>query len=44
MSSIPYNRHKENEIFDFVSKFINEFQIGKLSFSVMQVRKRGFLS
>ena len=41
MSSIPYNRHKENEIFDFVSKFINEFQIGKLLFQCNAGKEKG---
>ncbi len=32
MSSIPQNIKNENEISDFVTKFIKEFHIGKLLF------------
>ena len=32
MSSIPRNHKNENEISDFVTKFMKEFQIGKLLF------------
>ena len=32
MSSIPHNHKNENEISDFVTKFMKEFQIGKLLF------------
>jgi len=32
MFSIPQNKDKETEIFDFVTKFISEFQMGKLLF------------
>ena len=32
MSSIPQNKENENDISDFVTKFMKEFQIGKLLF------------
>lgn len=41
MSSIPYNQLKENEIFDFVSKFISEFQIGKFLFQCNAGKEKG---
>lgn len=41
MSSIPYNQHKENDIFDFVSKFISEFQFGKFFFQCNAGKEKG---
>lgn len=41
MSSIPHNQNKENEVFDFVTNFISEFQIGKFLFQCNEVRKKG---
>ena len=32
MSSIPQNTEDKNEIFDSVTKFLKEFQVGKLLF------------
>lgn len=41
MSSIPHNQNKENEVFDFVTKFISEFQIGKFLFQCNAGKEKG---
>jgi len=42
MSSIPQNNKNENEISDFVTKFMKEFQIGKLLFQCNAGKMKGF--
>ena len=41
MSSIPQNKKNENEISDFVTKFMKEFQIGKLLFQCNAGKVKG---
>lgn len=41
MSSIPQNKKNENEISDFVTKFMKEFQIGKLLFQCNAGKLKG---
>ena len=41
MSSIPQNKKNENEISDFVTKFMKEFQIGKLLFQCNAGKQKG---
>lgn len=41
MSSIPQNTRNENEISDFTSKFMKEFQIGKLLFQCNAGKMKG---
>ena len=41
MSSIPQNKKNENEISDFVTKFMKEFQIGKLLFRCNAGKMKG---
>lgn len=41
MSSIPQNKENENEISDFATKFIKEFQIGKLLFQCNAGKLKG---
>lgn len=41
MSSIPQNKKNENEISDFITKFMKEFQIGKLLFQCNAGKLKG---
>lgn len=41
MSSIPQNKKNENDISDFVTKFMKEFQIGKLLFQCNAGKLKG---
>lgn len=41
MSSIPQNKKNENEISDFVTKFMKDFQIGKLLFQCNAGKLKG---
>ncbi len=41
MSSIPQNIENENEISDFATKFMKEFQIGKLLFQCNAGKLKG---
>ena len=41
MSSIPQNKENENDISDFVTKFMKEFQIGKLLFLCNEGKLKG---
>ena len=41
MSSVPQNKKNENEISDFVTKFMKEFQIGKLLFQCNAGKLKG---
>ena len=41
MSSIPQNKKNENEVSDFVTKFMKEFQIGKLLFQCNAGKLKG---
>ena len=41
MSSIPQIKKHENEISDFVTKFMKEFQIGKLLFQCNAGKLKG---
>ena len=47
MSSIPQNTENKNEIFDSATKFLKEFQVGKILFQCnagLSSRKIKFLS
>ena len=41
MSSIPHNAKNENEILDFATKFMKDFQIGKLLFQCNAGKQKG---
>ena len=41
MSSIPQKNHIENEVSDFVTKFIREFQVGRLLFKCNAGKEKG---
>ena len=41
MSSIPQNTENKNEIFDSVTKFLKEFQVGKLLFQCNAAKMKG---
>ena len=41
MSSIPQNAHNENDISSFVSKFIKDFQVGRLLFKCNAGKEKG---
>lgn len=41
MLSIPQDQNEENEVFDFVTKFITELQIGKIPFKRNAGKEKG---